>query len=68
MQKVEIEEFCYKWLSTWTGNKPEKLIAFYSENSYYQDPANPKGLRGHKHILPYFKKLLAVNPDWKWEA
>ncbi len=65
MKEEDIIAFCHKWLSSWTGNTPEKLINFYSENSYYQDPANPNGLEGHKQILPYFKNLLDKNPNWK---
>ena len=68
MKEKEIIEFSKKWLESWTGNNPEKLITFYSDNSYYQDPANPNGLNSHKQILPYFKKLLEANPNWKWEV
>jgi len=60
-------EFCIKWLKTWTGNTPEKLIEFYSKNCYYQDPANPEGLKGKNELYRYFEKLLAANPNWKWE-
>ncbi len=67
MDKNELAEFCSKWLEHWTGNMPEKLIKFYTEDALYIDPANRDGLHGHKEILPYFEKLLAVNPDWTWE-
>ena len=63
----EIITFCQNWLTSWTGNNPEKLISFYSKTAYYQDPANPEGLKGHDEILPYFKKLLAANPKWIWQ-
>ena len=62
----DIVTFCQNWLTSWTGNNPEKLISFYSKTAYYQDPANPKGLKGHDRIFPYFKKLLAANPKWIW--
>jgi len=68
MKKEELVDYCNNWLAAWTGNNPEVLITFYSEDSYYQDPANSTGLKGHNQLLPYFKKLLAVNPHWKWEA
>jgi len=68
MKEEDIISFCHKWLSAWTGNTPDKLITFYSSNSYYQDPANPNGLKGYNQILSYFKKLLSVNPNWKWEV
>ncbi|MFW9992746.1 MAG: nuclear transport factor 2 family protein [Candidatus Odinarchaeota archaeon] len=61
-------KFCSEWLAAWTGNEPELLTEFYSENAYYQDPANPEGLKGQEQMLPYFRKLLAGNPDWEWKA
>ena len=61
-------EFCEQWLNAWTGNRPELLLSFYSEDAFYSDPANKQGLRGHAELIPYFKKLLKYNPDWKWKA
>lgn len=68
MDEKEIIEFCNPWLASWTGNKPEKLIEFYSEDAFYLDPARPEGLKGREKIFSYFKKLLAANPNWVWEA
>jgi len=68
MDEKEIIEFCNPWLAAWTGNKPEKLIEFYSEEAFYLDPANPEGLKGQEDIFAYFKKLLAANPNWIWEV
>ncbi len=68
MNEKEIMDFCKIWLAAWTGNHPEKLIDFYSEDAFYLDPAKPEGLNGRKRILTYFKKLLAANPTWQWEA
>jgi len=68
MEKEEIPDFCDKWLRAWHGNRPGDLIEFYSEDALYIDPANKGGLKGHEQILPYFKRLLAVNPDWRWET
>ncbi|MHA1472086.1 MAG: nuclear transport factor 2 family protein [Promethearchaeota archaeon] len=62
----DIVTFCQNWLTSWTGNNPEKLISFYSKTAYYQDPANPKGLKGQGKLFPYFKKLLTANPKWIW--
>jgi ketosteroid isomerase-like protein len=67
MRINEAIRFCSDWLSSWSGNNPDGLIRFYSENAFYRDPANTEGLRGHIQILPYFKKLLASNANWKWE-
>lgn len=65
---TDLKDFCDAWLSAWTGNQPEKLIAFYTEDAFYRDPAKPSGLRGHAEMLPYLTKLLAKNPDWTWKA
>src|SRR5579885_1606406 len=62
-----LEKFVSEWLAAWTGNMPEKLRGFYTEDAFYSDPARPQGLRGAE-ILPYFRKLLAKNPDWVWRA
>jgi len=67
MQREEILDFCRKWLPAWHGDRPGELVEFYSDDALYIDPANKKGLRGRDKILPYFKKLLATNPNWKWE-
>jgi len=66
-EEAYILEFCRKWLPAWTGNQPEALLAFYTENAFYCDPANPDGLKGQKQLREYFTKLLAANPDWIWE-
>jgi hypothetical protein len=68
VDETEIIKFGKPWLVAWTGNKPEKLIEFYSEDAFYLDPAKPKGLKGREEIFQYFKKLLAANPNWIWEA
>ena len=68
MKRDETLGFCGRWLRAWEGNNPEDLIQFYSEDALYIDPANKDGLKGRNRILLYFKKLLAANPNWKWEA
>jgi len=65
---IDVRTFCDRWLNTWTGNKPAELLAFYTEDAFYLDPAYPAGLSGHEQLSEYFKKLLSRNPDWKWEA
>jgi hypothetical protein len=67
MKREDILDFCGRWLPAWEGNRPEDLIGFYSDDALYVDPANKLGLKGRGQILPYFKKLLAANPNWKWE-
>lgn len=66
MTKNEVEEFASKWLPAWTGNNPEKLAKYYSENAFYLDPAIPAGVHGKDALLAYFRKLLAHNPAWVW--
>ncbi len=61
-------KFCDEWLAAWTGNRPDYLLTFYAKDAFYRDPARPQGLKGHDELLPYFKKLLAVNPDWTWKS
>jgi hypothetical protein len=68
MKREEILDFCGRWLPAWEGNRPEDLIGFYSDDALYIDPANKLGLKGRDQVLPYFKKLLAANPNWKWEV
>ncbi len=66
MNKKEAKEFALKWLPAWTGNDPEKLAEFYSDDCFYLDPAIPSGVNGKAELLAYFKKLLSQNPDWVW--
>jgi hypothetical protein len=69
MELKAAEELCSRWLAAWTGNRPDKLIEFYSADAFYSDhPAHRDGFSGHEQILPYFKRLLAQNPAWKWET
>lgn len=63
----ELTSFCDHWLQSWSGNKPEKLIEFYSDDAFYLDPANPQGIQGKEKIFLYFQKLLAKNPNWIWQ-
>lgn len=66
MNKEEAKEFASKWLPAWTGNKPEKLAEFYSDDCFYLDPAIPSGVNGKAALLAYFRKLLSQNPEWVW--
>jgi len=68
MEYNEAAQFCGKWLPSWTGNNPERLIDFYGDGAFYSDPTVKNGLRGRNEILPYFKKLLGNNPEWIWTA
>ena len=67
LAKMNLNQLCHDWLAAWTGNNPEKLREFYAEKAFYRDPAKPDGIVGIE-LLPYFKKLLSLNPRWKWEA
>ena len=66
MNKEEAREFASRWLPAWTGNNPEKLADFYSDDCFYLDPAIPSGVKGKTELRSYFKKLLSQNPDWVW--
>jgi len=63
----EARQFAEVWLPAWTGNNPEHLASFYSEDAFYLDPAIPKGVKGKPALIAYFRKLLAHNPNWVWE-
>jgi len=66
MTKEKAREFASRWLPAWTGNDPEKLADFYSDDALYLDPAVPGGIRGKDNLRAYFRKLLAQNPNWVW--
>jgi hypothetical protein len=66
MSAEEARAFAGKWLPAWSGNRPELLASFYSEDAVYSDPAIPKGVRGKQAVLAYFTRLLGKNPDWVW--
>ena len=63
---VEAKQFAEKWLPAWSGNNPELLVSFYSEDAFYLDPGVPGGVKGKPELLVYFRKLLANNPNWVW--
>jgi hypothetical protein len=62
----EAKAFAEKWLPAWSGNNPELLAGFYSDDVFYVDPVMPAGVKGKTALLAYFTKLLAVNPKWEW--
>lgn len=66
LTSAEARSFAERWLPAWSGNNPELLASFYSDDAFYLDPAIPAGVRGKPALLAYFRKLLAKNPDWVW--
>lgn len=66
MTREQAREFAAEWLPSWTGNDPEKLASFYSDDVLYLDPGIPGGVKGKQQLLDYFRRLLAQNPDWIW--
>jgi hypothetical protein len=58
--------FAAEWLPAWTGNRPELLASFYTDDTFYCDPAVPQGVRGRAALVAYFTRLLAHNPAWVW--
>jgi hypothetical protein len=66
MNAADARAFAARWLPAWTGNDPERLVAFYTDDAVYADPAIPRGVRGRAALLGYFTKLLAQNPAWVW--
>jgi len=66
MSKEEAKKFASKWLPAWTGNKPEELADYYSDDCFYMDAGIPDGAKGKAELTTYFRKLLAQNPNWIW--
>jgi hypothetical protein len=66
LSAAEAAAFAQRWLPAWTGNDPERLAAFYSDDALYVDPGIASGARGKVALLAYFRKLLANNPHWVW--
>ena len=66
LSAAEAAAFAQRWLPAGTGNDPERLAAFYSDDALYVDPGIPAGARGKDALLVYFRKLLASNPNWVW--
>ncbi len=66
MTKEQAREFASRWLPAWTGNDPERLAGYYSDDAFYLDPLIPDGVKGKDALLAYFTKLLSQNPDWVW--
>lgn len=66
LSEAEAAEFAASWLPAWTGNDPERLAAFYTDDTFYSDPAIPEGVQGKEALLTYFRALLARFPDWVW--
>ena len=66
MNSEDARAFAEQWLAAWTGNRPELLASFYTEDALYSDPAIPEGVRGRDSLQSYFVKLLGKNPDWVW--
>lgn len=66
LSPADAAAFAARWLSAWTGNDPERLVAFYTDDAFYSDPGIPRGVQGKAALLDYFRKLLARYPDWRW--
>lgn len=66
MTREEAKKFASRWLRAWTGNKPEELAAYYSNDAFYSDTVIPNGVEGKDALLDYFRKLLSQNPEWIW--
>ena len=58
--------FAASWLPAWTGNDPQRLASFYTDDTFYADPQVPSGLRGREALVEYLTRLLARYPDWVW--
>lgn len=68
MDLQECQEFCVRWLHAWSTKNLAELLSFYTDDSYYQDPAKPEGITGSENLRRYFEKLFSLTPPWKWEV
>jgi hypothetical protein len=68
MDIAELNAFVNEWLATWTGNRPQELLNYYTDNALYIDPAMPQGICGKEALNTYFTKLLQKNPSWVWTS
>jgi len=66
MNAADARTFAERWLPAWSGNRPDLLASFYTEDAVYSDPAIPDGVQGRDAVRVYFAKLLARNPEWVW--
>ena len=66
MSAAAAAQFAQRWLPAWSGNDPQRLAEFYSDDALYIDPGIPAGAHGKAELLVYFGKLLAHNPNWVW--
>ena len=64
--REEATELASRWLPAWTGDQPERLIEFYTDDARYLDPGVPQGLTGRAAVLGYFRRLLRRHPAWVW--
>lgn len=62
----EARIFAERWLPAWSGNRPEYLASFYTDDATYSDPSIPGGTSGKAELITWFRKLLGNNPDWVW--
>ena len=60
MTQEQAREFASRWLPAWTGNDPERLAGFYSDDAFYLDPAIPDGVRGKDALLAYFREPVML--------
>ena len=63
---TECTDHAERWLAAWTGNRPEKLSAFFHPEVVYRDPGRPDGISGIAALDGYLRALLAANPEWVW--
>ena len=66
MTPDEARRFAESWLPAWSGNDPQRLAAFYTDDLFYSDPMVVDGIAGKDAFLRYLSKLLAQNPRWVW--
>jgi steroid delta-isomerase-like uncharacterized protein len=67
MTDEKVLEFCKSWLKAWGSDDTEKLLSFYHENAFYQDPVVPNGIQGRPQLEKYISKAFGRYKGWSWE-
>lgn len=68
MNNKKLEKKVKKYLASWSGNDPAKVLKFFSKNASFVDPANPNGISNKKDLEAYLVPLLKKNSAWKWSV
>lgn len=67
MKKKELEKYIKRYLKSWTGNNPKKVLQYFGKNATFIDPTNPQGIQDKEGLKSYLIPLVKKNSEWTWE-